>query len=41
MVILSEELTTHEERARRGRKTCKKGQFGIVALVIFPAEVTM
>ena len=34
------DVTTREDRARGGPKVCAKCQFGIVAKVIFPAEVT-
>ena len=41
MVSFLAELTTHEGRARDGRKNCTKRQFGIVASVIVPADVTV
>ena len=34
------DVTTREDRARGGPKVCAKCHFGIVAKVIFPAEVT-
>ena len=41
MLISPAELTSHEDRTRRGPQICTKRQFGIVAQVILPAEVSM
>ena len=40
IVISLAEMTTHDDRARRGPNTCTKHHFGIATQVIFPAEVT-